>query len=187
MAPSPRSGANESLREFLLDPTALIKVQEAARQRFGRNLPPHSFVIGHAAENYWLIDTRQDDPPVQLLVQERMLDGPPSLGALLDRVKQRHKEVWKTARRSPGGKAAAAATPQRGASMTADELLAEARRMARPATLLKEQGTEYAAVWKGSGVTLPPAGQWEHWLSFDTRFLPHNPLELPGVISVYLC
>jgi hypothetical protein len=71
--------------------------------------------------------------------------------------------------------------------MTANELLAEARRMARPATLLKEAGAEYAAVWKGSGVAPPPAGQWEHWLSFDTRFLPHNPLGLEGVISLYLC
>ena len=189
--PAPRSGANQSLREFLLDPAALLQVQEAGRQRLGRELPPHSFVIGHAGQNYWLIDTRTDDPPVQLLVQELVLDGFPSLGALLKWVKQRHKEAWKEARRGQGARPTAATTPEAGASMTADELLAEARRMARPATLLKEEGAEegaeYAAVWKGSGVAPPPAGQWEHWLSFDTRFLPHNPLGLEGVISLYLC
>ena len=81
----------------------------------------------------------------------------------LEHVRKRHQEAWEKAkRRQEAGSTA---------SITAEELLEEARRMARPAVLLMEEGSEYAAVWKGTGVVPPPDGEWEHWISFDAGFL----------------
>jgi len=71
--------------------------------------------------------------------------------------------------------------------MTPEELISEARRMSRPAVLLIAKGNDYAAIWKGTGVVAPPEGEWEHWVSIDTRFLPKNPGNRHGVVSVYLC
>jgi hypothetical protein len=180
---APGETHNQPLTDFLLDPAQILEAQEAARKRLGQDLPDHSFVVGRTmgptGEFFWLIDTRKKDPPVGRVLEGMVLGGLKNLGELLARVRKRHDEAWQVAKAREGAGSADLMTPE--------ELLAEAWRMARPAVLLKDEGSDYAAVWKGTGVVPPPEGQWEHWISFDPRFLPRNPRGLRGVISVYLC
>jgi hypothetical protein len=177
--PEPGDTANNLIEDFLLDPMEIVKAQKAARRRLGRGLPPHSFVFGRSGENYWLIRTDVDDPPVKLVFDGMTLDGPDTLAEHLERIRARHQEAW--------AKAKQRAELSAFADITADELMAEARRLARPAVLLVEEGEKPVGVWRGEGVVPPPEGEWEHWLSFNAAVLPQNPRNLKGVLTVYLC
>jgi hypothetical protein len=173
--PPPGGTENRRIEDFLLDVDEIVKAQKAARRRLREPLPPGSFVFGRSGEDFWLIDTGKKNPPVELVFDEMILDGPSSLAAHLREVRSNHKQAWAKARSGAQ------------ARMTADALIAEGRRLARPAVLLVAKGSEYAAVWKGAGVAPPPKGRWEHWVSLDARFLPQNPRKVRGVLSVYLC
>jgi hypothetical protein len=165
--------------DFLLDVGEIVKAQKAARKRLGEKLPPHSFVIGRSGENFWFVDASVSDPPVRLIIEGMDVSGWPSMAALLERVRAKHGEAWaKLWERTVEGA---------NAVMSPEALIAEARKLARPAVLLVDKGKEYAAVWKGTGAAPPPKGKWEHHVSIDASFLPDNPRRLRGVISVYLC
>ncbi len=73
--------------------------------------------------------------------------------------------------------------------MTADELLAEARRIARPCVYLTKGAKDgpLAGVWGGQGLVPLDAANHRHWLTIDCRILPKefNDLNLTGAISVY--
>jgi hypothetical protein len=177
--PPPGETENRRIEDFLLDVDEIVKAQKAARKRLREPLPPHSFVFGRSGDDFWLIDTSKDNPRVDLVFDEMILDGPSSLAAHLKKVRSNHKQAWAKARRRTGAGARATLTP--------DALIAEGWRLARPAVLLVGKGSEYAAVWKGPGVVTPPKGRWEHWVSIAARFLPDNPRKLGGILSVYLC
>lgn len=179
--PLPGETANRRLEDFLLDIDEVLKAQKAARRLLRRKFPEHGFIFGRSGENYWLIDVSANDPKVHLvLVSHRMLlGGQDDLAAHLERVKSKHQDAWAKERRRKEADDAAFLSP--------NELIGEARQMARPAVLLVGAGKEYAAVWKGTGVVPPPEGKWEHWVSIDTHFLPENPRKIQGILSVYLC
>jgi len=177
--PPPGETGSRRIEDFLLDVDEIVKAQKAARRRLREPLPPDSFVFGRSGDDFWLIDVSAKKPRVDLVFDEMILDGPASLAAHLKRIRSNHKRAWAEARRRMGAGSKATMTP--------DALLAEGRRLARPAVLLVARGSEYAAVWKGAGVVPPPKGEWEHWVSLDARFLPDNPRKLRGILSVYLC
>ncbi len=179
--PLPGETANRRLEDFLLDVDEVVKAHKAARRRLRRDFPEHGFVFGRSGEDYWLMDTSADDPKVHLVRSplRMLLGGKANLAVHLERVKSKHQDAWaKERRRIEAGDAA---------TLSPNELIDEARRLARPAVVLVGTGKEYAAVWQGTGVVPPPEGQWEHWVSIDARFLPGNPRKMPGVLSVYLC
>jgi hypothetical protein len=177
--PLPRETANRRLEDFLLDVDEVIEAQKAARRRLRRNFPEHGFVFGRTGENFWLIDTSTDDPRVHLVSAslKMLLAGKKNLAEHLERIKAKHQEAWAIERRRKEAGDAATLSP--------NELIDEARRMARPAVLLVKAGKEYAAVSQGTGIVPPPEGEWEHCVSIDARFLPDNPRKLRGVLSVY--
>lgn len=179
--PLPGQATNRPLQDFLLDVGEVVKTQKAASKSLRRDFPEHGFAFGRTGdlgEYYWLIDTSTNDPRVQLVNNGMLLDGPANLGELFERVKGKHQEAWAEERRRKGAGDTATLPP--------DALVDEGRRMARPAVSLVESGNDYAAVWQGTGVVPPPEGDWRHWISLDTRFLPDNPRKLTGVLSVYL-
>jgi len=162
---------------FLFDPVKLAAATERLRRRLKKEFPPGGFVIGGDRSGWWLIDTAVPDPPVQLVTPDYVLDGFDSLRELLETMRADHAEAvalaGKTAATGPGGK------------LTPEELLAEGRRLARPALALKKKGSQYAAVWRGTGVVSPGEGEWRHWISLDAAALPQNPGGRTGVISLY--
>lgn len=79
----------------------------------------------------------------------------------------------------------ASRTTKSAAVLSPQALLAEGRKLARPAVALYDRGKKYAAVWRGAGVVSPGPGEWRHWISIDTSFLPDNPRKLTGVVSLY--
>lgn len=162
---------------FLFDPVALLQATERVRKRMKRRFPARGFVIGGDRGGWWLIDTALPDPPVQLVTPDYILDGFESVSELLDAVRADHAEAWKKARRVKQLGA--------GAELSPEALIEEGRRLSRPAVALRPRGEDYAAVWRGTGVASPGAGEWRHWISIDTRFLPQNPGNRSGVISVY--
>lgn len=163
--------------DFLLDAAAIIAANQAARKKFRKRFPPGAFVYGGDSKDYWLIDCSQPNPPVQLINKDYLLDGWNDLEEHLAAVRQAHEEAWARARKRTR------AGPR--AELSAEELIAEGRRLARPAYALYDTGRKYAAVWRGSGVVSPGAGERRHWISIDTQYLPENPRNLTGVISVY--
>ncbi len=179
--PLPGESCNRRLENFLLDVDEILKVQKPARRRVRRGFPEHGFVFGRSGENYWLIDASADNPKVYLVFtsSRMLLGGQENLAEHLERIKAKHRDAWAEARRRVEAGDRATLSP--------DELIDEARRLARPAVLLVEAGKDYAAVWQGTGVVPPPEGEWEHCVSLDARFLPDNPRKLRGVLSVYLC
>jgi hypothetical protein len=73
------------------------------------------------------------------------------------------------------------------AELTGADLIAEAKRIARPCTLLKRSGTRagFAGVWRGPGIVPAPPGPYRHWLTFSCRFLPRGTGPSAGCLSVY--
>jgi hypothetical protein len=73
--------------------------------------------------------------------------------------------------------------------MTADELLAEARRIARPCIHLTASSKDgpLAGLWQGKGVVPVKAPEHKHWLSLDCSQLraEFSDLKLTGVLSIY--
>lgn len=69
--------------------------------------------------------------------------------------------------------------------MTADDLISEGRRLARPCVHLRPDGEAAAAVWRGEGLVPPPGGGYEHWLTIDCRFSPAAAGPPAGCLSVY--
>ena len=71
--------------------------------------------------------------------------------------------------------------------MTGDALIAEGRRLARPCVHLRPNGasSNFAALWRGPGLVPPPAGDYQHWLTIDCRFLPAGVGPSGGCLSVY--
>lgn len=67
------------------------------------------------------------------------------------------------------------------------DLLAEARRLARPSVLLKPAGAgdPLAAIWGGPGIVAPPGRESLHWLSVDCRYFPEGLGPGGGVLSLY--
>lgn len=164
--------------DFLLDPDAIIAANQQAHKKFRKRIPKGFFVYGGDAEGYWLIDTTQKKPQLHLINKNYLLDGFEDLDEHLAAVQASHKEKWAKSRN--GTKA-----PAKKTSLTAEELLAEGRKLARPAVALYDTGKKYAAVWHGNGVVSPGPGEWRHWISIDTKALPENPRKLTGVVSVY--
>lgn len=163
--------------DFYLDAAQIIAANEKARKRYRKRLPPGAFVIGGDNKDSWFIECDQPNPPVQLINKEYVLGGTENLQEHLDCVRKNHQEVWaKLKKRAKGGVKV---------QLTPDELIAEGQQLARPAVALYDKGKQYAAVWRGSGVVSPGPGEWRHWISLDTRFLPDNPRKLGGVISLY--
>ena len=71
--------------------------------------------------------------------------------------------------------------------MTADELIAEERNLAKPNVHLRPNGetNAMAAIWSGEGLVPPPGDGYQHWLTIDCRFLPAGIGPSTGCISVY--
>jgi hypothetical protein len=163
--------------DFYLDAAQIIAANEKARKRFRKRLPAAAFVFGGDNKDSWFIECGGPNPPVQLINKDYLLGGSESLQEHLAAVRQSHQEVWKKAgKRAKGGTTA---------PLTADELIAAGRELARPAVALYDKGKQYAAVWRGAGVVAPGPGEWRHWISLDANLLPDNPRKLGGVISVY--
>src|SRR4051794_17739344 len=76
-----------------------------------------------------------------------------------------------------------------GLPVTADELIAEGQRLARPCVHLRPEGDKsaFAAVWGGAGRVAPPppSDDLNHWLSFGCQFLPVGVGPKTGVASLY--
>lgn len=168
--------------DFLHGPDAIIAANKDVAKKFRKRVPPNSFVFGGDSKGYWLIDLGIPDPPVRMINKEWLLDGFVNLDEHLEFVKRSHQEASKTAkkRRRPG-----AAKADSKAALTPDDLIAEGRKLARPAVALHDTGKKYAAVWRGAGVADPGPGEWRHWISIDTSYLPDNPRKLKGVVSLY--
>jgi hypothetical protein len=162
---------------FLFDVDRILKANRAGRRKLRRRFPEKGYVLGGDPDGWWLIDTALENPPVLLIFDDYTLDGFEDLDDLYQTVQKDHAEAWaKANKRSRAGKKPA---------LTAETLLAEGRRLARPAVALRDRGTEYAAVWRGAGVADPGPGEWRHWISIDAGFLPQNPRGMKGVVSVY--
>lgn len=175
--PRSKDAGYDRRNDFLLDAAEIIAANQAARKKFRKRLPAGSFVYGGDAKDYWLIDTAQKNPPVQLINKDYLLDGFMDLAEHLAAVQQSRQETWEKAKKL------AKAGPK--ATLTPDDLIAEGRQLARPAVALYDTGKKYAAVWRGTGVVSPGPGEWRHWISIDTNFLPDNPRKLTGVVSLY--
>ena len=168
------------LQEFLLDEAELMEVQNLARKRLGKSLPTGSFAIGKSGRNYLMIDTNENDGRLMLVTEGGVIPCWNSLTELLAYVKNQHKRRVESARALKKLRTSGNDLP--------DQLLAEAKRLSRPAVLLiSKRGKEPAAIWRGVGVVPPPAGDWEHWISIKADYLPQNPAKRRGVISIYLC
>jgi hypothetical protein len=113
---------------FLFDVETLLKARERVRRRLKKEWPEHGFVIGGDREGWWLIDASQTDPPVELVTPDYVLSGFDSLRELFDTVCADHAEALKKAEKL------AKAGPK--AKLKPEELLAEGRRLARPAVSL---------------------------------------------------
>ena len=173
------AGAYYAGDDFLFDVAEIVKLNESVRKRLRKEFPEKGFVFGgRKGGSCWMIDTAADNPAVQLVHKaDYILSGLDNLDELLSRMKNAHKEAWsKSKKRAKAGPAA---------TLTPDELIAEGRRLARPAVALHDSGKKYAAVWRGTGVVSPGKGEWRHWISIDTSFLPDNPRKLKGVVSLY--
>lgn len=70
--------------------------------------------------------------------------------------------------------------------MTGKQLLEEGQKLARPCVCLSGVGEgKVIAVWGGPGAVAAPDGPYKHWLSLDCRYLPQNPANLTGCLSIY--
>jgi SMI1/KNR4 family protein SUKH-1 len=170
---------------FLTDAQELLALNKAIRRSPGkfvtgpeevrRKWPKHLLACGYDRNDEVLVfDCRQKNPDLLVLDAERGL-APSSLEDLVGpymgfRAKMLNLE--KKAREAPP-------------TSPAPDLLAVGKSLAREAILLDIDGDTYAAVWRGHGVVPPPAGNWEHVISFDCAALPQNPRKLRGVISLY--
>jgi hypothetical protein len=112
-----------------------------------------------------------------MINKEWLLDGFQNLDEHLEFVKRSHQEVSAESRKRGASKEPPTLTPE--------DLVAEGRKLARPAVALYDKGKNYAAVWRGEGVADPGKGVWRHWISIDTSYLPDNPRKLKGVVSLY--
>jgi hypothetical protein len=172
-------GVYDARDDFLFDVKEIVQLTQQARKRLKQDFPARGLVFGgRKGGSCWMIDTALDDPPVQLVHKaDYILTGLKNLAELMSRMKDAHQQAWAKSKKlaRAGGKA----------SLTPDALIAEGRRLAQPAVALRDKGTKYAAVWRGTGVASPGAGEWRHWISIDTSFLPDNPRKLKGVISLY--
>jgi hypothetical protein len=178
-APEDKS-AGKPGEDFLLDVAEILKANKQGRKRLRKKFPPKGFIVGRAGRgNLWMIDTASSKPAVHLLFDDIILDGIDSLAELFERVKAEHKQAWDKVRKKERAGAKATLTPE--------DLIAEGRRLARPAVALYDEGAKYAAVWGGTGVVSAGKGEWRHWISIDTSYLPDNPRKLKGVLSVYDC
>jgi hypothetical protein len=162
---------------FGLDPDRLLQATARVRKRLRKEFPPQGFVIGGDPGGWWLVDAAEAEPRVRLVTRDFLLDGFESLREFFETIKADHAETCAKAAK------AAAAGPK--PKLTPEELLAEGRRLARPAVAYRDRGTRYAAVWKGSGVVPAGDGEWRHWISLDAAVLPQNPRGLTGVVSLY--
>jgi hypothetical protein len=71
--------------------------------------------------------------------------------------------------------------------MTAEELLTEAERLARPCVHLRPNGSpgRYAAVWGGAGAATSLGNEFLHWLTVDCAFFPAGLTPRTGCLGVY--
>jgi len=169
-------------REFRKSPGDFVKKPEQYRQQWPANL----FVFGRFEKNWHAVDVTQDDPPLVEIENGKVGKAGQELSFCFTWVKYKHATDWQKYKQQPkqpkkaDKPAKAAAAP-----LSPDELIAEGRRLARPAVALHDTGKKYAAVWRGTGVASPGKGEWRHWISIDTSYLPDNPRKLKGVVSLY--
>lgn len=165
---------------LLFDAAQIIKLTRGARKRLGRDFPAGGLIIGgKQGANCWMIDTTASEPPVQLVhTNDYILSGFERLAGLLSRIRDAHRQAWAKSPKSRPDQPISA-------SLAPDDLIAEGRKLARPAVALYDAGKNYAALWRGKGVADPGPGEWRHWVSIDASFLPDNPRRLKGVISLY--
>jgi hypothetical protein len=185
LAKLPEPFRSQGPKWFLTDAQELLALNQAIRKSPGkfvtgpeevrRKWPKHLLACGYDRNDEVLaFDCREKNPDLLVLDAERGL-APSSLEDLVGpyvgfRAQMLHLE--KKAREAPP-------------SSPAPDLLAVGKSFARKAILLDIDGESYVAVWRGKGVVPPPAGNWEHVISFDCRVLPQNPRKLRGVISLY--
>src|SRR5262245_23192944 len=173
----PESGSPDRRDDFLLDVKQLLKANQRVRKKLKKEFPAKGFVIGGSGDEWWLINAGSKNPSVELVQEDYILDGFDDLADLFATVPAPHKEAWAKAKKRTSAASKASLAPA--------DLIAEGRRLARPAVALYDKGSKYAALWRGTGVVPPGAGKWRHWISIDTRFLPQNPRRLKGVVSLY--
>jgi hypothetical protein len=160
--------------DFILDVERLLAANQRVRRKLREEFPPDGFVFGRQDKDYWLLHVDKPQAPVDLVHEEGyLLDGFRSLAAYYKRLVSEHKKAWA----EYGGDAA----PVKKVKLAGADLIAEGRRLARPAVLLQDEGEQYVAVWKGQGVVAPPPGAWHHWISLDAAALPDNPRQRVGV------
>jgi NAD(P)H-hydrate repair Nnr-like enzyme with NAD(P)H-hydrate dehydratase domain len=114
--------------DFLLDVKQLIKANQRARRKLRKEFTRNRFVIGGSGDNWWLIDVATRNPAVRLIHDDYILGGFDKLTDLLAAVRADHKRIWaKAKKRSRAGSKA---------TLAPAALIAEGRRLARPAVVL---------------------------------------------------
>lgn len=175
--PRPENVRYDRRDDFLLDVPAILKANREGRKILRKKFPPKAFVYGGDATGYWLIDTSHKNPPPLLIHDDYLIGGFQDLDEHFAAIVQGHKEALANVKKR------AKAGPK--ATLSPEDLIAEGRKLTRPAVALYDKGSKYAAVWRGTGVASPGPGEWRHWISIDTKFLPDNPRKLKGVVSLY--
>jgi hypothetical protein len=71
--------------------------------------------------------------------------------------------------------------------METPELIAVAKRLARPCMLLKHTGPadRFAGIWGGPAIVSGPSEPLRHWLSINCSFIPSGLGPANGVLSVF--
>ena len=189
----PAWAASEGSRTFfahvdvILDVNTRIRANSAEFVRSPKELraawPKNLFVFGcYDDESFYVIDVNEANPLVNSLSDGAIRPAFGCLASLYRSYQYRHGQSWE----KDEERAKSPRKPPK-STLSYSEFLAEARHLARPAVALSTEGHDYAASWRGTGVVSPPEGEWEHWISLDTRLLPENPHRRRGVMSVYLC
>lgn len=175
--PSREPGLKDRRDDFLHDVDRILDATAKLRRKWKKEFPEAGVVFGGTPGAWWFFDAAQETPRTMLARTDWLLSAFDSLDAQLADVRKSHAEALARAQKQGRG--------GRKPALSADELLAEGRRLARPALGLYRKGKELAAHWRGAGVVSPGPGEWRHWISIDARKLPQNPRGLTGVISLY--
>lgn len=194
--------AGTKYAEYVIDDVdKVLALNRDARKQFRRAVRRRGFVFGRSGASLWMLNAAEgDNPPVEIIRDGDAFTVMADLQSLLNQLKAAQQQAGAGApsakgpaasgtQAKPTAKAASKPAPARPApaktTPTSDDLIAEGRRLARPALLLTDEGKKCIAIWKGGGVLKPSPGPWRHWISLDAGALPDNPRKLTGVISVY--